>query len=189
MRANTETAMPEILNSTAFNGHSMVAPLRRVLICSPETAGWKHADRWQELGFHHQPGFSVAQSQHQALCRELETCGAGVVELPSSPDLTLDAVYTHDASLATDYGLIVMRAGKPNRVAEGPRHGSFCESLGMPILGAIAPPGSTEAGDILWLDRETVLVGRGYRTNTSGIEQIRVLLAPHRVNVMAAPLP
>lgn len=186
---NTETTMPQVLNSTAFNGHSMVAPLRRVLVCSPETAGWNPANRWQELGFHHQPDFAAAQSQHRALCRELEAVAAEVIELPSSLDLTLDAVYTHDASLATDHGLIVMRPGKPNRVVEGARHRAFCESLGMPILGAIATPGCTEAGDILWLDRETLLIGRGYRTNAGGIEQVRALLAPHRVTVISAPLP
>lgn len=189
MRGNTETIMPQLLNSTAFNGHSMVAPLRRVLVCSPDTAGWKHADRWQELGFHHAPDFTVAQSQHKALCRELEALATEVIALPSSPDLTLDAAYTHDASLATDHGLIVMRPGKPNRVAEGQRHRALCESLGMPILGAIVPPGCTEAGDILWLDRETLLIGRGYRSNASGTEQMRALLTPHRVAVFSAPLP
>ena len=40
----------------------------------------------------------------------------------AAPDLSLDAVYTHDASLPTDHGLIVMRPGKPNRVTEGPHH-------------------------------------------------------------------
>ena len=181
--------MHQTLTLTRFNGHSMVAPLQRVLVCSPETAGWKHADGWQELGFHHAPDFTVAQAQHKALRRELEAAGAEVIDLPSSPDLTLDAAYTHDASLATDFGLIVMRPGKPNRVAEGARHKSLCESLGMPILGAIADPGCTEAGDILWLDRQTLLIGRGYRTNAGGIDEIRALLAPHDVSVFSAPLP
>ncbi len=100
-----------------------------------------------------------------------------------------DAVYSHDASLPTDHGLIVMRPGKPNRVAEGPRHSSFCESLDIPTLGAITPPGTTEAGDILWLDSKTLLIGHGYRTNAAGIQQIRALLAPKSIEVLSAPLP
>src|SRR4029077_10698824 len=115
--------------------------------------------------------------------------GAEILEMPAAPDLSLDAVYAHDASLPTDYGLIAMRPRKPNRVAEGPRHSSFCESLDIPTLGAITPPGTTEAGDILWLDSKTLLIGRGYRTNAPGIRQMRDLLSPKGVEVLSAPLP
>jgi N-dimethylarginine dimethylaminohydrolase len=170
----------------------MTGALDRVLVCSPHTAGWNQAeykDHWQALGFHHAPNFAEAQSQHEALCRELAAAGAEVIDLPSAPSLSLDAVYTHDASLATDYGLIVMRPGKPNRIAEGPHHASFCESLDIPTLGTIEPPGTTEAGDIVWLNAKTLLIGHGYRTNAAGIQQMRDLLAPKGVEVLSAPLP
>ena len=184
--------MPEAITNTRFNGHSMVGALERVMVCSPRTAGWNQPERvgrWKALGFHHAPDFDAAQSQHEILCRELQAAGAEVVEMPAAPDLSLDAVYSHDASLATDYGLIVMRPGKPNRVAEGPRHASFGETLETPTLGAIVFPGTTEAGDMVWLDARTLLIGHGYRTNAAGIQQIRDLLAPKSVEVLAAPLP
>ena len=82
-----------------------------------------------------------------------------------------------------------MRPGKPNRIAEGPRHAAFCASIDIPTLGNIAPPGTTEAGDILWLDPKTLLIGHGYRTNAAGIQQMRALLAPTGVEVLSAPLP
>jgi N-dimethylarginine dimethylaminohydrolase len=184
--------MAEVVTSTRFNGHSMVGALERVLVCSPRTAGWNQPDRtahWQELGFLHAPGFEQAQSQHETLCRELKSAGAEVVDMLPAPALSLDAVYAHDASLATDYGLIVMRPGKPNRVAEGPHHGEFCATLEIPTLGTIAPPATTEAGDIVWLDSKTLLIGQGYRTNAAGIHQMRGLLAPKGVEVLSAPLP
>jgi N-dimethylarginine dimethylaminohydrolase len=170
----------------------MVDILARVLVCSPRTAGWNQPQRikhWQAFGFHHIPNFAQAQAQHEALCRELKSAGAEVFEIPDTPALSLDAVYTHDASLATDYGLIVMRPGKPNRVPEGSHHASFCETLDIPTLGTITSPGNTEAGDILWLDSKTLLIGRGYRTNAAGIQQIRNVLAPQGVEVLSAPLP
>lgn len=184
--------MSEAITQTRFNGHSMVGPLDRVLVCSPRTAGWNQPDRaarWQELGFHHAPGFAKAQSQHEALCRELLAAGAEVVELSSAPDLSLDAVYPHDASLPTDHGLIVMRPGKPNRVPEGPCHASFCPTLEIPVFGVITSPGTAEAGDIVWLDAKTLLIGHGYRTNAAGIHQMRLLLTPHEVEVISTPLP
>jgi N-dimethylarginine dimethylaminohydrolase len=173
-----------------FNGNSMVGSLQRVMVCSPLTAGWNQPERvtrWQELGFLHAPDFSVAQSQHEAFCRELRTAGVDVIELPTGPDLSLDAVYAHDASLSTDDGLIIMRPGKPNRLPEGPHQALFCESLEIPALGSIAPPGTTEAGDIVWLDSKTLLIGHGYRTNANGIRQMCELLTC--IDVLTAPLP
>jgi len=184
--------MPHPATSTRFNGHSMVAPLQRVLVCSPRTAGWNRPDRiarWQELGFHHAPDFETSQSQHETLCHQLQTAAAEIVDLPAAPDFSLDAVYAHDASLPTDHGLIVMRPGKPNRVAEGTHHSSLCGTLDIPTLATITPPGATEAGDIIWLDSKTLLIGHGYRTNATGIQQIRTLLAPHGIEVLSAPLP
>jgi N-dimethylarginine dimethylaminohydrolase len=176
----------------AFNGHSMTAPLLRVLVCSPRTAGWNDPVRlthWQALGFHHAPDFAIAQSQHETLCRELQAAGAEIIQLPPAAELSLDAVYTHDPSLTTDYGLIAMHPGKPNRIAEAAHHTAFCETLPIPTLGAITSPGATEAGDILWLDSKTLLIGNGYRTNADGIRQMRDLLAPRGVQVLSAPLP
>ena len=170
----------------------MVGQLQRVLVCSPRTAGWNHPQRvstWRELGFHHAPEFETAQSQHAALVSELKTAGAEVIELPPDDHLSLDAVYAHDASLATDFGLILMHPGKANRVAEARHHGSSCEAHGIPTFGTITSPGTTEAGDILWLDSKTLLIGHGYRTNAAGIEQMRALLAPKGVEVLSAPLP
>jgi len=175
----------------------MVGRLQRVLVCSPRTAGWNQPERlarWGDLGFHHAPDFATAQSQHEALCRELEAAGAEVIDAPPAPDLSLDAVYAHDASLATDFGLILMRPGKSNRVAEAQLHGASCAPQGIPTFGTIIAPGTTEAGDILWLnaktlDAKTLLVGQGYRTNPVGIAQLRALLAPKGVDVLPAPLP
>ena len=44
---------------------------------------------------------------------------------------------------------------------------------GVPVAARIEAPGTIDGGDTLWLDRETLLVGRGYRTNASGVEQLR----------------
>jgi N-dimethylarginine dimethylaminohydrolase len=175
-----------------FNGHSMVDRLQRVSVCSPRAAGWNKPERsarWRDLGFIHPPDFATAQAQHEALCRELEAAGAEILELPPSHELTLDAVYAHDAALSTDFGIIAMRPGKANRVAEGKWQSSFCSLVGIPMLAKITPPGTAEAGDILWLDSKTLLVGHSYRTNAAGITQMRTLLAAKGIEVIAAPLP
>ncbi len=184
--------MSRALTNTYFNGHSMVGELQRVLVCSPRSAGWDRAQlrtHWGELGFNHEPVFTVAQAQHDALCRALESAGVEVVQLRVADHASLDAVYAHDACLPTDFGLILMNPGKANRIVEATCQGEFCQALGIPLLGQIQTPGTAEAGDIVWLDTRSLLVGRGYRTNAAGIEQLRKLLEPHRIQVISAPLP
>ena len=170
----------------------MTGELMRVMVCPPRHAGWDRPEQtpaWRELGFQHAPDFSAAQSQHDALCGLLKEADAEMVCLPPGDSLTLDAVYTHDASLPTDHGLILMNPGKRNRVAEAQAHAKFCFSLGIPIVGEICAPGNSEAGDMVWLDSRTLLIGCGYRTNQAGISQLRALLAPKGVEVLSAPLP
>jgi N-dimethylarginine dimethylaminohydrolase len=201
LRIVTKEAPDTILR--LFNGHSMVGKLEYVLVCSPRTAGWnqpERAARWRELGFRHPPDFKTAQAQHEEMCRQLEAAGAEVVESAPALDLSLDAVYAHDALFPTHFGLIVMRPGKANRVSEGTHQRSFCSRLGnaIPFMSPdasfsmttkIVPPGTTEAGDMIWLDEKTLLIGHGFRTNAAGIAQMRELLAPRGVQVLSAPLP
>lgn len=169
--------------------NSMVSPLKKVLVCTPKAAGWDSpkASSWKHLGFVHPADFSVAQTQHDELCRQLREAGSEVVNLPACDTLSLDAVYTHDSSLNTNQGMLILNPGKQNRVPEGAAHRKFVEQLGIAIAGEIKLPGTTEAGDMVWLDEKTLLIGRGFRTNSEGIAQMRELLP--RVEVISAPLP
>lgn len=174
----------------------MTGELLRVMVCSPSNAGWdvpEKAAAWQELGFQNAPDFRRARNQHEILCRLLRDTGAEVIHLPATESLTLDAVYAHDASLATDHGLLLMNPGKQNRVPEAQAQANFCVQMGIPVFGEIRLPGTSESGDMVWLDSRTLLVGEGYRTNKAGIEQLRKLLASKdsamNVEVVSAPLP
>jgi len=170
----------------------MSGELLRVMVCPPGNAGWDVSEKaaaWRELGFQHPPDFAAAQRQHEILCRLLSEGGAEVVCLPPAESLTLDAVYAHDASLATDYGLVLMNPGKKGRGAEAQAHANFCGQAGIPVFGEIRLPGTSECGDMVWLDSKTLLIGDGYRTNKAGIEQMRALLASKNVEVLSAPLP
>ena len=184
--------VPSLAPSENFNGHSMTGELLRVMVCPPGNAGWDDSRKmaaWRELGFQRAPDLATAQRQHEVLCRLLREGGAEVVTLPAGESLTLDAVYAHDASLATDYGLVLMNPGKKSRVAEAQAHANCCGQLGISVLGAIGLPGTSESGDIVWLDSRTLLIGEGYRTNRAGIEQMRSLLSSKDVEVLSAPLP
>jgi N-dimethylarginine dimethylaminohydrolase len=50
-------------------------------------------------------------------------------------------------------------------------------------------PGRLEGGDVIWLDERTIVVGRGYRTNDAGIDQLRAILADSIDELVVVPLP
>jgi N-dimethylarginine dimethylaminohydrolase len=175
-----------------WGGQSMTATLRRALVCAPGDAGWSMPERtgeWRALGYDGAPSGAAAAREHAALCGALADAGVEVVVLGASPAHHLDAVYTHDPSILTDRGAIILRMGKGARAGEPGTHAAFYRAAGIPILGTIVEPGTVEGGDLVWLDEATLLAGRGYRTNAAGIEQLRALLSPAAVEVIAAPLP
>src|SRR5262249_44197518 len=133
-REENTIALTQTSTAVTYNGHSSVGELRRGIVCSPRSVGWhlpEPAARWQGLGYLHPVKADEAQKQHDALCRELEQAGAEIVALPASAELSLDAVYTHDATLATDFGVVPLRPGKPNRVIEAARQAELCRELGI----------------------------------------------------------
>lgn len=178
--------------SSPCGGHAMAAPLRKVLVCPPEAAGWGDpaaAEGWRRLGYLRPPDVGRAGEQHARFRALLEEGGAEVVVLEGARGLTLDAVYVRDPSIVTDHGAVCFNTGKDLRRDEGARHRAFYEASGIPILGEVTAPGVAEGGDMVWLDGRTLLAGRGYRTNQEGLDQLARLLEPHGIRVIRAPLP
>lgn len=167
--------------------HSMVAPLRRVLISRPVAPGPDVS--WEEFGYHGPMRHEQALAEHAALCRVLEEAGCAV-EAISLPSAALpDGIFPFDPIITTDAGAIVCRMGKALRREEPALLEAAIRDRGVPILGRIEAPGTVEGGDCLWLDARTLVVGQGYRTNAEGIRQLGDLLAPQGVDVIPADLP
>lgn len=147
--------------------------------------------QWRALNFSAAPDLSRAIDEFERLAAVLEDAGAVVHLLPQAPGTTLDSIYVRDASIVCDRGIVLCRMGKPQRSAEPEAQRASLPSFGqppLPVLGRIDAPGSVEGGDVLWLDRRTLVVGRGYRTNDAGIAQLRTLLGPE-IDVVVVPLP
>jgi dimethylargininase len=89
----------------------------------------------------------------------------------------------------TDRGAVILRMGKTLRVPEGALHEEAYRKAGVPILGRIEAPGTVEGGDCVWVDKVTLAVGRGIRSNQSGIDQLSAILAPLGVTVLGFDLP
>jgi N-dimethylarginine dimethylaminohydrolase len=166
-------------------------PITRIVLKHPRDAfvGQSHIDaQWRDLRFTAAPELGRACREHDTLAHIIAATGASIDYLPGSPQTTLDSIYVRDASLVTDRGVILCAMGKRQRTAEPPAMEAACAMLGIPVAGRIVPPGRIEGGDVVWLDAHTLVVGRGYRTNDAGIDQLRSLLGPS-VDIVVVPLP
>ena len=172
---------------SAFGSQSMAAPLRRVLMRSAANA-MRNADR---TAWHYGPGFDPAKaaSQHAVLAELVAAAGAEIEWIEDKADGLSDSVFTHDPSLMTDRGALILSMGKPLRAGEPSLHEETYRRLGVPILGRVEAPGQVEGGDCVWVDARTLAIGRGVRSNQEGIQQVSNLLTPLGVSVYGFDLP
>jgi dimethylargininase len=170
-----------------FGGHSMVAPLRRVLVRAPD-ASFGAADpvRWHYTA---RPDLEAARREHDALLALLAESGAEIVRHDEPLDDHADALFVFDPVLVTDAGAVVLRMGKPGRRGEEDAMATALERAGVPLLGRLEPPAIAEGGDLVWLDQRTLAAGLGFRTNAEGLRQLAELLAPLGVQVLPVELP
>ncbi|MEP7060668.1 MAG: arginine deiminase family protein, partial [Actinomycetota bacterium] len=77
---------------------------------------------------------------------------------------------------------------KAGRRQEPGAMGKDLADAGIAIAGELDAPATADGGDMFWLDATTLLVGRGYRTNDAGIDQLRALLEPMGAGVHAFDL-
>ncbi|MBZ9919781.1 dimethylarginine dimethylaminohydrolase family protein [Mesorhizobium sp. BR1-1-12] len=172
---------------SAFGSQSMAATLRRVLMRSAANA-MRDADR---SAWHYGPGFNPAKaaSQHAALAELVAASGAEIEWVEDKADGLSDSVFTHDPSLMTGRGALILSMGKPLRAREPSLHEETYTRLGIPILGRVEAPGQVEGGDCVWVDARTLAIGRGVRSNQEGIQQVSNLLTPLDVSVYGFDLP
>ena len=131
---------------------------------------------WREYGWRSAPDPARAAAEHEAFRALLTEAGAEVVVGAASASGDPDAIYTYDPVLMTDAGAIMLRPGKAGRRGEPAVAAADLEGAGVAVIGAIGEPALAEGGDMCWLDRRTLLVGLGYRTNTAGVDALRDLL-------------
>ena len=170
----------------------MVAPLRRVVVKRPEDAFRSPAEidqQWRDLAYTRPPDLNKAIVEHEHFVSLLSRPGVEILYLPQDDRTGLDSIYVHDPVLMTGEGAVILQTGKVARRGEGPAFASALQKWGVPIYGVVNGVPTAEAGDMIWLDSNTLLVGRGFRTNAAGIQRISELLQPLGVEVIPIELP
>ena len=170
-----------------YGAQSMTAPLRRVVMRRPGTA-MAAADpaRWHYAA---PIDLEAARAAHDVFADALRGWDVEVLYHEEPLPDHADSVFVFDPALVTDRGTILLSMGKELRRGEEEPLARTLQACGVPIHGRLVGAARCEGGDTMWMDHDTLAVGRGFRTNAEGVQQLRELLAPLGVTVLDYDLP
>lgn len=169
----------------------MVGQLRRVAMRRPGAILTADPARWHYAKPIDPPALLA---QYEAFVELVAASGAEIAWLPErgedgAADDLADSIFTYDPSFVVPGGAVIARPGKALRAGEAELHRRFYEAEGIPVLGAIEAPGLLEGGDCFWIDPTTLAVGRGFRTNQAGIDQLASIVGPLGIELAVFDLP
>lgn len=171
----------------SYGAQNMTGRLRRVMMRRPgEAMAAADPARW-----HYTSAIDLAEARraHDAFADALRAWDVEVLYHDEALPEHSDSVFVFDPALVTDRGSVLLSMGKPARRGEEEPLGRALELHGVPVCGRLEGEARAEGGDTLWLDHDTLAVGRGFRTNLEGVRQLRGLLAPLGVTVLDYDLP
>ena len=138
-----------------FGCQDMTGSIRKVLIKDPQSA-YKNQEnidsQYEDLNYFGKPKFEQALKDYSLFRSILENNQIEIHTLPEDSTTTLDSIYTHDACLVSNSGVILCSMGKELRKKEPEMISNYFESIGIPIIGEISSPGKLEGGDIVRID-------------------------------------
>ena len=172
--------------------HSEYLKLQSVFIKSAKDAFQSDElleNQWDELNYLSKPDFKISLEEYQKFEAIFSENNIEIKRFPSNENVKMDSIYCRDASIATDFGIIICNMGKDGRINEPNAQLKAYQEQNIEVLGTIKSPGTLEGGDVAWLDEKTLAVGHTYRTNEAGIEQLKNLLEPNGIEVIVADLP
>lgn len=175
-----------------YTHHSEYLPLKSVYIKSAKNAfiSDTHIDaHWEALNYISAPIYQDSIEEYTKFQEKLIDEGCEIYHFSEERNVNMDSIYCRDASIATDFGMIICNMGKSGRANEGSTQRKEFIKEGIAILGEITSPGTLEGGDVAWLDQNTLAVGHGYRTNEEGIAQLKKMLEPKGITIIIAELP
>ena len=147
------------------------------------------SEQWRDLNYLSRPDFDQALEEYNNFESIIKNNGVEFHYFGLDSEVTIDSMYCRDASIATNFGMILCNMGKSGRVHEPAAQRRAFESRQISVLGEISAPGTLEGGDVAWLDEKTLAVGHTYRTNEEGIRQLKALLEPKGIEMIVVELP
>ncbi|WP_234377080.1 dimethylarginine dimethylaminohydrolase family protein [Streptomyces sp. TP-A0356] len=162
-------------------------PLRAVLLARPPDSIAASTDARAQL-MTDRVDLGRLRAQTDAVAEVFRTEGVTVQVAQPPPDAPPNVIFMRDLFLVTPEGAVLGRTASAQRAGEE-RHAALALArAGIPILHTVRGAASFEGADALWIDRRTVLVGAGFRTDKAGVAALRQVLGEQGAAVLAVPL-
>jgi N-dimethylarginine dimethylaminohydrolase len=130
-----------------------------------------------------------AQAQHDAMAHAYREAGVAVYYAEPDAAPPPNQMFMADLFLMTPEGAILARPASEVRAGEERVAAWRLAALGVPIVRSVSGRGTFEGADAMWLDPQTVILGRGLRTNDGGIAQVAAVLREMDVATVQVDLP
>jgi N-dimethylarginine dimethylaminohydrolase len=131
-----------------------------------------------------------ARDQHDALAETYRSFGVDVFYVDEQREDRPNALFMRDNVLGTPEGAILCRQATAFRRGEERAVALALAKIGCPIVRTISGKGVFEGACGIWLDRETIVLGTGVRSNEEGVRQVEdVLRAMGVVNFLRFQIP
>ncbi|MCK5311876.1 MAG: amidinotransferase [Desulfobacteraceae bacterium] len=130
-----------------------------------------------------------AQKEHENIKQAYKNIGVKVYDLKPQYLPPPNIMFLADLFFMTPEGAILARPASNVRAGEEVHVARTLADLNVPVLKTIRGNGTFEGADAAWINSETVIVGRGLRTNDSGVSQLTSILNEMGVDVIVVDLP
>lgn len=164
------------------------APLRAVLLHRPGAELDASTD-WDAVNMLAPLDITRAQEQHDRLADAYRAAGVRIAYAEPAGTPMPNQMFMADLFAMTPEGAILARPASAVRAGEERVAARRLADLGVPIARSVSGAATFEGADMLWLDPETVLLGRGLRTNDAGAAQVAAALHAMGVTTIQADLP
>jgi len=170
-----------------FGVSSMVSRLKTVGMLKPMEA-LKKAD---PIKWHYGRAFdpTTIETKYFSFIKILTKLNVEILWMTPKYNENADSIFTYDPSFMTQKGAILLSPGKSLRKGEEKIHEEFYGYYNIPIVGKLSDSAFAEGGDMFWVDKETLVIGKGFRTNQIAVEQIKSMLNIFDVEVVSFDLP
>ncbi|MCP4417472.1 MAG: amidinotransferase [Chloroflexi bacterium] len=133
--------------------------------------------------------WQLAQAQHDGIAQAYRNAGVAVHYLEPLEQPSPNQMFCADLMFMTPEGVILARPASTVRAGEERFVVQKLAELGIPIIRSVRGKGTFEGADAIWLDSQTVMLGRGLRTNDAGAAQVSSTLKEMDVEVVLVDLP
>ena len=169
-----------------FGAQNMYTELKTVLIKKPQP--FMSSVDYKKWNYDYPLNQNLIDNNYKEFLNIIKKFDIEIIELKLRDEKNelCDSIFTHDPSLITNEGAIILNMGKEIRKPETIEHEELYKSLEIPIIDKLDDNATVEGGDCLWVNNKLLLIGKSSRTNIKGINQMQEILK--RINVTVVPV-